>query len=150
MLVGRFFLLAGIVDRMRVAGTGRLLAGHGLFLFFRLGNDVVDVLLVHLHIVRCVMLTGIKRSLLEVLKLILPCFQLLLVAYKFQGCKFGIRNTGVVYAPRGVVFVVQSVFLCDSGKFDRKSVYTLRSINNIDIAVFDTDWNRIKTKCRII
>jgi len=35
----------------------------------------------------------------------------------------------------------QRVFLCDSGKFNRKSLYTLTSINDIDIAVFDTKWD---------
>lgn len=45
---------------------------------------------------------------------------------------------------------VKSVFLCDSGKFGRKSVYTLASVNDIDVAVFDTNWNDIKAKCRII
>lgn len=44
----------------------------------------------------------------------------------------------------------QSVFLCDSGKFNHKSVYTLASINDIDIAVFDTEWDDLKAKCRII
>jgi len=72
---------------------------------------------------------------------------------------YGLSKDGIISDPteeenhlRSLMLenTAQSVFLCDSGKFDRKSVYTLRSINNIDIAVFDTDWNRIKTKCRII
>ena len=44
----------------------------------------------------------------------------------------------------------QSVFLCDSEKFNRKSLYTLTSINDIDIAVFDSEWNDLKAKCKII
>lgn len=44
----------------------------------------------------------------------------------------------------------QSVFLCDSEKFNRKSLYTLSSINDIDIAVFDTKPDNLKTKCKII
>lgn len=43
-----------------------------------------------------------------------------------------------------------SVFLCDSGKFNRKSLYTLTSINNIDTAVFDRPWIDLKVKCKII
>ena len=44
----------------------------------------------------------------------------------------------------------QSVFLCDCEKFNRKSVYMLASLNDIDFAVFDTDWNDLKTKCTVI
>ena len=44
----------------------------------------------------------------------------------------------------------QSVFLCDSEKFNRKSVYTLASIDDIDVAVFDSEWNVLETKCKII
>ena len=44
----------------------------------------------------------------------------------------------------------QSVFLCDSEKFNRKSVYTLTSIDDIDVAVFDSEWNALETKCKII
>ena len=44
----------------------------------------------------------------------------------------------------------QSVFLCDSEKFNRKSLYTLASINDIDIAVFDSEWNDLKANCKII
>ncbi len=44
----------------------------------------------------------------------------------------------------------QSVFLCDSEKFNRKSIYTLTSLDNVDTAVFDTAWNCLKTKCKII
>lgn len=44
----------------------------------------------------------------------------------------------------------QTVFLCDSEKFNRKSLYTLVSINDVDIAVFDAQWDDLKAKCRII
>ena len=44
----------------------------------------------------------------------------------------------------------QSVFLCDSEKFNRKSLYTLASLNDIDIAVFDTTWEDLDSKCKII
>ncbi|MBR5587030.1 MAG: DeoR/GlpR transcriptional regulator [Clostridia bacterium] len=44
----------------------------------------------------------------------------------------------------------QSVFLCDCEKFNRKSVYTLTSLDNIDFAVFDTEWNDLKTRCKIL
>lgn len=44
----------------------------------------------------------------------------------------------------------QSVFLCDSGKFNRQSLYTLTSINNVDAAVFDSNWDDLKAKCKII
>ena len=44
----------------------------------------------------------------------------------------------------------QSVFLCDCEKFNRRSVYELASLNDIDVAVFDTEWNELKTNCKII
>ena len=44
----------------------------------------------------------------------------------------------------------QSVFLCDSEKFNRKSLYTLASINDIDIAIFDTVWKELNSKCKIL
>lgn len=44
----------------------------------------------------------------------------------------------------------QSVFLCDSEKLNRKSLYTLTSLDNIDIAIFDTELSDLKTKCTII
>ena len=44
----------------------------------------------------------------------------------------------------------QSVFLCDSEKFNKKSLYTLTSLDEIDIAVFDEPWNELKTTCKII
>jgi len=42
------------------------------------------------------------------------------------------------------------VFLCDSDKFNQKSLYRLTSLNEIDVAVFDTPWNDLKVKCKII
>lgn len=44
----------------------------------------------------------------------------------------------------------RSIFLCDSGKFGKSSLYTLCSVNDIDIAVFDEPWNELKTKCKIL
>ncbi len=44
----------------------------------------------------------------------------------------------------------QSVFLCDSEKFNRRALYTLTSIDNIDTAVFDLAWEELNTKCKII
>ena len=44
----------------------------------------------------------------------------------------------------------KSVFLCDSEKFNRKSLYTLASINDIHAAVFDTQWEELEAKCKII
>ena len=44
----------------------------------------------------------------------------------------------------------QSVFLCDSEKFNRRALYTLTSIDNVDTAVFDAPWDALKTKCRIL
>lgn len=44
----------------------------------------------------------------------------------------------------------QRVFLCDSEKFNRKSLYTLSSINDIDVAVFDTFWDDLNASCKIL
>ena len=44
----------------------------------------------------------------------------------------------------------QSVFLCDSEKFNQKSLYTLASLNYIESAVFDTKYDNLKSKCKII
>ena len=44
----------------------------------------------------------------------------------------------------------RTVFLCDSGKFNRRSLYTLTAIDKIDAVVFDTEWRELKTKCKII
>ncbi len=42
------------------------------------------------------------------------------------------------------------VFLCDSEKFNRRALYTLTSVSEIDIAVFDVMWDELKAKCKII
>lgn len=44
----------------------------------------------------------------------------------------------------------KTVFLCDSDKFNRKSLYTLASVNDVDVAVFDTNWDALNAKCKII
>ena len=44
----------------------------------------------------------------------------------------------------------ESVFLCDSEKFGRRSVYTLTSIDSVDVAVFDTAPYDLVTTCRVI
>ena len=44
----------------------------------------------------------------------------------------------------------KSVFLCDSEKFDKRSIYTLTTIDNVDYAVFDTAWDKLKTKCKLL
>ena len=42
------------------------------------------------------------------------------------------------------------VFLCDSGKFGSRSLYSLTSINDIDACVFDKSWPELKTTCKIL
>ena len=44
----------------------------------------------------------------------------------------------------------QSVFLCDSEKFNRRALYTLTSINDVDIAVLDVVWSELKVKCKVM
>lgn len=44
----------------------------------------------------------------------------------------------------------KSVFLCDSEKFNRISLYTLTSVNNADACVFDVEWKGFNAKCRIL
>ena len=44
----------------------------------------------------------------------------------------------------------QRVFLCDSEKFNRRSLYTLASIDDIDVAVFDTAFDGLKTRCKLL
>lgn len=43
-----------------------------------------------------------------------------------------------------------SVFLCDSEKFNRSSLYTLCTLDDIDVAVFDEPFCELKTKCNIL
>ncbi len=42
------------------------------------------------------------------------------------------------------------VFLCDSDKFDKSSIYTLCNINDIDIAVFDKEYSGLECDIKII
>jgi DeoR/GlpR family transcriptional regulator of sugar metabolism len=42
------------------------------------------------------------------------------------------------------------VFLCDGDKFGSRSIYTLGSLDEIDVCVFDRPWPKLNTKCRII
>lgn len=44
----------------------------------------------------------------------------------------------------------KSVFLCDGDKFNTRSLYTLTSLNTVDIAVFDRPFADLKTKCKIL
>lgn len=43
-----------------------------------------------------------------------------------------------------------SVFLCDSEKFDRRSVYTLTTVDKLGAVVFDIPFENLKTKCNLI
>jgi DeoR family fructose operon transcriptional repressor len=42
------------------------------------------------------------------------------------------------------------VFLCDGDKFGSRSIYTLGSLDEIDVCVFDRPWPKLNTRCRII
>lgn len=42
------------------------------------------------------------------------------------------------------------VFLCDGDKFGTRSIYTLGSLDGIDVCVFDRPWPELKTRCKII
>ena len=44
----------------------------------------------------------------------------------------------------------QKVFLCDSEKFGRQSLYSLVSVNDVDVCVFDVPWPELKARCRIL
>jgi len=44
----------------------------------------------------------------------------------------------------------KTVFLCDSTKFNRSSLYTLTLLDRIDYAVFDKDFDELVTKTNII
>ena len=44
----------------------------------------------------------------------------------------------------------KTVFLCDSEKFGKDSVYKLISLDEIDFAVFEQEYEEIETKCNII
>ena len=42
------------------------------------------------------------------------------------------------------------VFLCDSGKFGGRALYTLCSVNEVDACVFDKEFSRFTASCKII
>lgn len=44
----------------------------------------------------------------------------------------------------------RSVFLCDSQKFNSRSLYTLTDLDHVDIAVFDEDWRGETATCHIL
>jgi DeoR/GlpR family transcriptional regulator of sugar metabolism len=44
----------------------------------------------------------------------------------------------------------KTVFLCDSSKFNTKSLYTLSSLDGIDYAVFDRDLEGLVTKATLL
>jgi DeoR/GlpR family transcriptional regulator of sugar metabolism len=44
----------------------------------------------------------------------------------------------------------KTVFLCDSTKFNTKSLYTLTSLDCIDYVVFDRDFDGLTTKARLL
>ena len=44
----------------------------------------------------------------------------------------------------------KTVFMCDSTKFNTSALYTLTSLNNIDYAVFDRDFDGFSTKATLL
>lgn len=44
----------------------------------------------------------------------------------------------------------KKIFLCDSGKFDRRSLYRLASVDEIDACVFDKPFAELNAKCEIL
>ena len=44
----------------------------------------------------------------------------------------------------------KSVFLCDSEKFERASLYKLCNIDDLDVAVFDKPFKNLQTKCNLL
>ena len=44
----------------------------------------------------------------------------------------------------------KSVFLCDSTKFNTSALYTLTSLDHIDYAVFDRDFDGLVTKAAVL
>lgn len=44
----------------------------------------------------------------------------------------------------------KNVFLCDSGKFNTRSLYKLTSVDNIDACVFDKPFTELAAKCEIL
>ena len=44
----------------------------------------------------------------------------------------------------------KTVFLCDSTKLNRLSLYTLTSLDRVDYAVFNNDFDELVTKANVI
>ena len=44
----------------------------------------------------------------------------------------------------------KTVFLCDNQKFNKRSLYTLTTLDKIDIAIFDTIYPELECNCKII
>ena len=44
----------------------------------------------------------------------------------------------------------KSVFLCDNKKFNASSTYKLCNLNDIDFAVFDSEYCQLKTDCKVL
>jgi DeoR family fructose operon transcriptional repressor len=44
----------------------------------------------------------------------------------------------------------QSVFLCDSEKFDSFALYTLTHLKDVDYVVFDTEYKNLRAKCNLL
>lgn len=71
----------------------------------------------------------------------------------------GLDNQGIISDPtesenylRSLMLknTKRSVFLCDSKKFNKKSLFALTTLNDIDVAVFDKPWNEPPHRCIII
>jgi len=45
---------------------------------------------------------------------------------------------------------MQTVFLCDSEKFNRRSLFTLTTLNDVDYCILDIPWNELKAKCKFV
>lgn len=46
--------------------------------------------------------------------------------------------------------VEKSIFLCDSGKFSKSSIYNLCNIEEVDVAVFDSEFKELNTNCELL
>ena len=44
----------------------------------------------------------------------------------------------------------QRIFLCDHEKFDRRSLYTLTTLDKVDAAVLDEPWDELKSGCQVL
>ena len=72
---------------------------------------------------------------------------------------YGIDENGIITDPTQeenylrFLMLSQSktnIFLCDSGKFNRKSLYTLTTINDVDKDVFDEQFDGLHTTCEVL